>query len=196
MTTTIPPRPCRCRHRRSLSLSAAWFVSVAVFSISCGVPAVAQDKPREKKNEKAEKGEKKESTKFELQALAIQATKKNAEVDKDLKPMVKTLQQTISGFTGFKLLKRATGSAEKGEAFSSELPNGFKIKITPEERTGDTVKLRVKITPPAEKGKEKEKADERDRGNLYEIKSGTSQIITYQHPDEKEDKYVIAVSAK
>lgn len=184
-----------------MNLSAVWLVSVAALAGLAPVSAFAQEKPKDKrpeKNEKPEKGDKKEpeTAKFEIQAIAIQATKKNSEVDKDLKPMVKTLQDTISGFTGFKLLKKVNGPAGKNEAFSADLPNGFKIKATPEDRTGDTIKLRVKITPPPEKGKERDKADDKDPGTLYQIKSGTSQLISYKHPDDKEDKYVIAVSAK
>jgi hypothetical protein len=93
-----------------------------------------------------DKGDKKTT---DIQIWAIRATTKNKDISPELKRIAGELKKKFK-FTGFKLEKSATGSAEIGKAYTTALIGGYEASITPRENDGKTVKLQVEVL----KGKE------------------------------------------
>lgn len=88
--------------------------------------------------------------KTDIQVLAIRATNKNTEISPELKEIADELKKQFK-FTGFKLEKRATGSAGIDEAFKTPLFEGWEARVTPKENDTKRVKLQIEIA----KGKDK-----------------------------------------
>lgn len=183
------PRSARCW--------IAWLSSAALILLAAPAPTAAQEaRPKESKPEKGGKDGDKDRPSYEIQVLAVQATRKTSETPDELKGITKVLKDALPGYTGFKVLKKLTGTTKEGDAFKGDLGSGFKIAVTPEGRSDDMRKLRVRITQPPDKDKDKGRGKPSERETLIEIKSGTSQPYSFIHPDDKEDRFVILVSAK
>ena len=74
-----------------------------------------------------DKGDKKSA---DIQVWAIRATTKNKDISPELKRIAEKLKKQFK-FTGFKLEKNATGTAEIGKAYSTPLIGGYPASVTP-----------------------------------------------------------------
>jgi hypothetical protein len=83
--------------------------------------------------------------KFDVSVWAIRATKSNSEVSPELRPIAKELRKRFK-YTGFKLERKRTGKVGTGKALSVDLVAGFKAKVTPVERQGSRVKLKIEVS--------------------------------------------------
>lgn len=86
----------------------------------------------------------KKSPTYEVSVWAIRATKSNSEVSPELKPIVKDLRKQ-GKYTGFKLERKKTGKVSEGKTFTADLVAGFKAKVTPVERKGGRLRLKIEI---------------------------------------------------
>jgi hypothetical protein len=80
----------------------------------------------------------------DIQVWAIRATTKNKDISPELKSIADKLKQQ-SKYTGFKLERRASGSAQIGEAFTTSLIGGYSAKVTPTKSEGKRVTLQVEV---------------------------------------------------
>lgn len=127
---------------------------------------------------------------FELAVWTIRATKSNGDISPELRPIANELKQRYK-FTGFKLEKQASANKKQGEAYSADLIGGYKIKVTPEARDGDRVKLQVELSK-REGGK-----DKRLTSTSFTINKGRFQLIGVGKIDEKnDDELIVAVSGR
>ena len=94
-----------------------------------------------------DKGDKKST---DIQVWAIRATTKNKDISPELKRIAEELKKQFK-FTGFKLEKSATGSAEIGKAFSTPLIGGYTASVTPQKIDGKRITLDIEVL----KGKER-----------------------------------------
>lgn len=90
-------------------------------------------------------GDDKQGQSYDVSAWAIRASKSNNEVSPELKPIVKDLKKRFN-YTGFKLERKKQGKTSEGKALSIDLAAGFKAKVTPLERKGNRVKLKIEVT--------------------------------------------------
>ncbi len=90
-----------------------------------------------------------EGKKTDLQVWAIRATTKNKDVSPELRDIADKLKKQFK-YTGYKLEKRASGSAAIGKDFTADLIGGYSTKITPKRYDGKKVTLQVVLL----KGKE------------------------------------------
>ena len=78
-------------------------------------------------------------------ASRSRATRSSSEISPELKPLAESLKKTFK-FTGYKLVKADTGSAELNRTYKSTLAGPFKAEVTPKERSKASIKLKVTIT--------------------------------------------------
>jgi len=109
----------RCVHSIILALLAVWFWPVA---------ASAQPKQP-----------------ADVQVWAIRATTRNSEISPELRDLAEALKKQFK-YTGFKLEKRTGGRVALGQAYSTELLDGYKAAVTPKERTDAKIQLQVVVT--------------------------------------------------
>lgn len=79
-----------------------------------------------------------------LKVLVIRATTDHDRVDAELRPIANELKQRFK-FTGFTLLKTLKGRAGMDKTWSGELTETYGLKITPNERKGERIKLAVEF---------------------------------------------------
>ncbi|MFO0840384.1 MAG: hypothetical protein U1D55_17890 [Phycisphaerae bacterium] len=89
----------------------------------------------------------------DVQVWAIRATTKNSEISPELKPLVEELKKSFK-YTGYKLERRATGSAGAGKSYDGDLIGGYRISVEPDGKDGKRIKLRLGVTK-TENGKAK-----------------------------------------
>jgi len=127
---------------------------------------------------------------YEVSVYAIRATKSNSTISPELKPIAKSLKQRFN-YAGFKLETKKNGKAAKGKTFNAILTSGYKAKVTPLERKGDRVKLRIEITKKA--GKKEKKLT----STTVTINSGQFLPVGGWKIDTKSsDVLIVAVSGK
>ena len=124
------PASARCQTARVLLTVSSRAIVVLILASLFSATAAAED----------EKGQT-----YEISVWAIRATKSNSEVSPELKPIAKELKRRFN-YTGFKLERKKTGTAKTGATFATELIAGFKAQITPVERTGSRVKLKIELS--------------------------------------------------
>ncbi len=90
-------------------------------------------------------GDDKKGQSYDVSAWAIRASKSNNEVSPELKPIVKDLKKRFN-YTGFKLEWKKQSKTSEGKALSIDLTAGFKAQVTPLERKGNRVKLKIEVT--------------------------------------------------
>ena len=90
-------------------------------------------------------GQKQGAPTYDATVWAILATKSNSEVSPELKPIAAQLRKQFN-YTGFKLERKKASSVGEGKTFAADLIAGFKAKVTPLERKGDRIKLKVEVT--------------------------------------------------
>ncbi len=90
-----------------------------------------------------------DDAKTDLQVWAIRATTKNKDISPELRDIADKLKKQFR-YTGYKLEKRASGSAAIGKDFAAELIGGYSAKITPKKNDGRKVTMQVVVL----KGKE------------------------------------------
>ncbi len=144
---------------------------------------VAQDKPKDRPKDKPDKP-KEELVTATVQVWAIRATKKNSDVDKELKELADKLKRDVS-YTGFKLEKRTGGSASSDKAYAGELIGGYSVKVTPKRNDGKKVQLEILI-----QGPKTTKATVTLNAGEYLPLGGSAQ------PLEGGDALIVAVSAR
>ena len=132
----------------------------------------------------------KQKRSYDVQVLAIRATKSHKEVSPELKPIAKELAKRF-GFTGFKQEKKVEGKVEEGKQLSGALVSGYSIKITPlEPDKKGYVKMKVEITK-KEKGKDKP-----EMTTTVSTKRGRFWLQGVPYGDGSDDYLIIAVSAR
>ncbi len=135
-------------------------------------------------------GEDKKGQSYDISVWAIRATKSNTQVSPELKPIAQELKKRFK-YTGFKLERKKSGRAGEGKTLSTDLIAGFKAKVTPLERKGSRVKLKIEVTK-REGGKDKRLA-----GTTFTITRGRFQLLGGWRIDPKsEDVLIVAVSAR
>jgi len=90
-------------------------------------------------------GDDKQGQSYDISVWAIRATKSNSEVSPELKPIAKELRKRFN-YTGFKLERKKTGQVGTGKAYVADLIAGFKAQVTPLERTGGRVKMKIEVS--------------------------------------------------
>jgi hypothetical protein len=156
----------------------------AVFAAALGDVAAAQDKG--------------DST-YEVSVWAIRATKSNDKVSPELKQIARELKK-YSKYTGFKLEKKKTERVGEGKVLTVDLVGGYKVKVTPVERQGNRVKLKVEV-PQRETKKDKNEDKEKKKRSLvsttFTITRAKFQLLGGWKIDSTgEDVLIIAVSAR
>jgi len=153
----------------------ALVVLAAVFAAALGDVAAAQ--------------EKKKPT-YDVSVLAIRATKSNNEISPELKPIAKELK-AYSKYTGFKLEKKKTERVNEGKVLAVDLVSAFKVKVTPVERKGSRVKLKIEVT------RRHGKKERRLLNTTVTLNRGKYHLQGGWKIDSKsEDVLIIAVSAR
>lgn len=142
---------------------------------------------------------------FSIQVLTIRGTKADSDVSPAIKALADELKKS-TGCTGFKLEKTDSGKAAKDKTYTAQSAGTYKVTVTPTERKGNRVTLKCVITRAKskdgdkgdkEKGKEKEKpAEEKVIDTTITVNAGESQPFTFAYPGSKDDRLVIAISAK
>ena len=146
---------------------------VATLLIGLAIPAEAQAK----------------KPTYDVQVLAIRATKSNKEVSPELKSIAKELMKL--GYTGFKLEKKIGGKVPEGGTFSGALVGGYSIKVTPlSPDKKDYVKLKVEVLK-REGGKDKPEIT-----TTVSAKRGRYWLQNLPYPGAADDRLIIAVSAR
>lgn len=146
-------------------------IATAIVVALCA-PAVAQDKKK---------------TTYDVQVWAIRATNANKDISKELKPIAKQLRRT--GFTGFKLEKKAGGKVEEGKPYSGKLIEGYEVKLTPISTTKGRIKLKTEVSQRVGKKTEPK------LNTTVTISSGRFQLHTGLKL-KGNDELIIAVSAR
>jgi hypothetical protein len=80
-----------------------------------------------------------------FQVWPIRATRSDKEISKELEKLADALKKTFN-YTGYKLLKTDTRSADLGSAATSSLPGGYKLTLTPDKKGADKITYKLKIT--------------------------------------------------
>jgi hypothetical protein len=131
--------------------------------------------------------------------LAIRATKSNDKVSRELKPIAKELKKRFK-YTGFKIEKKKTGKVGENKPLVAELIAGFKVKVTPLERKGNRIKLKVEVPQrETKKGKKGEKGRKSKPlvSTTFTITRGRLQLVGGWKIDPgSDDVLIIAVSAR
>ena len=127
---------------------------------------------------------------YDVSVLGIRATKSNSQISPELKPIAAELKKRFN-YTGFKLERKTKRSVNKGKTLSTDLVAGFKAKITPIERKGRRLKLKIEIT-------KREGSKERRLANTtITITSGRYQLLGGWKIDSKgQDVLITAISAR
>lgn len=85
-----------------------------------------------------------------IQVMAIRATTKNNDISPELRGIADALKRQFK-FTGFKLERRASGSAKIGEAYSTPLTGDYTAKITPTKNDGKRITMRIEVMQGSER---------------------------------------------
>lgn len=138
----------------------------------CGAPFFAQAQAADK---------------IDFQVLVIRATTKNKTIDKELKPLANEMNPF--NFTGYKLEKTLRGSAEMNKAFSSKLPGGYEVSLTPTDRSGNHISLTLSVTRTVD-GKKR-------LVNRFKMKlTAGKTVLNGGWPLEGGDRQMLAISAR
>ncbi len=130
--------------------------------------------------------QKKDDKSVNVQVWAIRATTKNKEISPELKEIAEKLKKDTK-YTGFKLEKKASGSAAIGKTFTATLIGGYTAKVTPKSVDSKKVELQITIT------KEKEKTPKLD--TTVKLAAGDWQLSGGMDLDGG-DALIVAVSGK
>ena len=160
---------------RVAASSLAMLPGLFVLAAALAEPALAQQK---------------ETQPFEVSIQAIRATKTHTKVSPELRQIASELKKRFS-YTGFTLEAEKSGQATKEKAYSADLVAGFKAKVTPLERSGERVTLKVEIL------QREGKTDKRLLSTTVTINRGKSYLQGGWRIDSKSaDVLIVAVSAR
>lgn len=121
---------------------------------------------------------------------AIQATKSNDKISPELKPIAKQLKRQVK-FTGYRVVKKVSGSVEFGKPHRASLVGGYKAELTPLSQSKGRIKLRAKITERVGK-KEVQRVN-----TSFTIPKGKFQLVGgWKFPGKPDDVLILAISAR
>jgi len=119
-----------------------------------------------------------------INVWAIRATTKNKEISPELKSIAGKLKKQFK-YTGFKLERKSSGSADLGKSFTATLIAGYSAKVTPKKRDGKRMQMQVEVY--------KEKA--RKINVTVTVNAGQYQLLGGWKLSST-DALIVAVSAK
>jgi len=160
---------------RAVAVNPALWLGLCMLGAVLAAPALAQQK---------------NAGTFEISIQAIRATKSHTKVSPELRKIADELKQRFS-YTGFTLEAEKLGQATKGKAYAANLVAGYKAQVTPLERAGERVTLKVEIS------QREGKTDKRLLSTTVTIDRGKSYLQGGWRIDSKsKDVLIVAVSAR
>lgn len=127
---------------------------------------------------------------FQVEAWAIRASKTDATVSPELKPILADLKRVGSAYKGFKLERRAAGKVETGKKYDGRLIDNYTASITPQSRSGKRVEMKVLIS---------QRVGRRDVKKLdttVAVNSGAMQLVGGWKISGGDDLLIIGVRAR
>ncbi len=118
-----------------------------------------------------------------IRILAIRATRANSEISPDLRKLADKLKRQFN-FTGFKIEKPLSGSAEIGKAFGGPLVGGYSAYVMPRAIEDKKVQLQVRVSK-----------DGKDKLNVTAT-STAGEFAVYMFALSGGDQLIVAVAAR
>jgi len=128
---------------------------------------------------------------YQVEAIAIHASKTNSKVSPELRGLLPKLKQVYPQYKGFTIEKRAAGKVSQGATFTGRLVHNYAAKLTPQKRAGSKIQLNVLITVREARG-EKNLV----RTTLTLSAGGMNFPGNFKYPGNPSDLLIIGVRAR